>query len=697
MSTTDARNRVAMENDGSRVDGRAKVTGAAKYSYDVSLPNMIHARHIRSPFAEAKLVSSEIESAKKIKGVLDVVLEPQDRGKYAGQSVGYVCAESPQLIDDAMAALKMKWEHGTPKTSLRQEAGQLPPLAEDQQKQLDEIFGKSAHVVEATYETQVQHHVPLEVHCAVAQLADGKGKIWGSTQGVFAFRDGLEEDFGLPKANIEVIADYVGGGFGCKLSLGIEGKLAAQMAKKFNRPCKVVNTRKDQSRDTGMRPSSLQYYKVGVDEKGKILGGRFQSWAGTGIAGGGGGVKVPTYGMGTLLDARRGQKDVALSSCPARPQRAPGYPQGAFAIESLLDELALVANIDPIEFRKMNETSASRKAQYDVAAKEIGWDRRKPDGTWPGKVKRGFGVGAAEWENKFFFGSGAEIRIHRDGKVEIFSGAQDIGTGTRTLLVDLAAHTLGLDRKFITGNCGSTNYPIGPFSGGSVASRSIAPPIIQVTEQAKGELLALAAKELNVGPETLAIKGDAIVASADGAKKMGWQDACKLIVPDYLGATISKGDPKFRGEGDSDGVCMAEVEVDTETGIVRVIKMVTIQQCGVPVNRKTGESQVVGGTIQALGFALFEERVLNAVNGAPVNPNMEWYKLPGPVDMPEIIPILDVPKTATGVRSLGEPPIIGGPGAIANAVANAIGARVRSLPITPAKVLAALKEKGASA
>jgi len=154
---------------------------------------------------------------------------------------------------------------------------------------------------------------------------------------------------------------------------------------------------------------------------------------------------------------------------------------------------------------------------------------------------------------------------------------------------------------------------------------------------------------------------------------------------------------KYRGKGDSDGVALAEVAVDTETGVVRVLKVVIVQQCGIVVNRKTAESQIAGSAIQGVGFALFEERIMNAVNGAHVNPNMEWYKLPGPVDIPEIVPILDVPEDATGVRSLGEPTLVGVPAAIANAVANATGARVRSLPLTPAKVMAAMSEKGAKA
>lgn len=706
MATTDARNRVAMENDGSRVDAVAKVTGAARYTFDVHRPNMIQAAFVRAPFAAAKLVSADLDAARKVKGVLEVVLygERKPRGgdeeaasldavrpaDYAGEAVGHVCAENLHALGDAIAALKMVWEHGEAKTNFRKEAGPVPDLSAEDAAKLDAIFGAAAHVVEATYDTQVQHHVSLESHCAVAELDGEKAIVWGSTQGTGSFRDGLEADLGIEKKDIEVRCEYVGGGFGSKFGPGIEGKLAARMAKKFGRPCRVANNRKDESRDTGMRPGSIQYYKLACDAEGKVLGGRHFARSSVGTRRGGGGVRPPGYGLGEFVSKH---EEVNLNSCPPRPQRAPGWPQGAFALEGVLDELAAKAGVDPVEFRKKNDARPRRVPLYDLAAKEVGWERRKPDGAATGTLRRGFGIGAAEWHNEFFAPCGAEIRVYPDGKVEIRSGTQDIGTGNRTMLVDLAAHGLGLDRKFIAGLNGSTEYPPGPAAGGSVAARSIAPAVLHAAELAAADLLARAAAETGVAVGELAIRGDAVVLAADGTRKLGWTELCKTIGTDPL-SFLGKAEPKFRGEGDSDGVCAAEVEVDVETGIVRLIKLAVVQQCGMPVNRKIAESQIVGGAIQGIGYTMFEDRILDASNGAPVNPNMEWYKLPGPADMPEIVPILDSPDDYTGVRSLGEPPIIGVPGAIAGAVANAIGARVRSLPITPAKVLAALQEKG---
>jgi xanthine dehydrogenase YagR molybdenum-binding subunit len=354
--------------------------------------------------------------------------------------------------------------------------------------------------------------------------------------------------------------------------------------------------------------------------------------------------------------------------------------------------------LDPIEFRKRNDPKTPRHREYDMAAEIIGWNQRKPDGASPGVIKRGFGCGAAEWDMKMFAPAGAEVKIYRDGKVEARSGTQDMGTGNRTMLVDLVAHGMGLNRKFIEGFNGSSNYPPGPAAGGSVGAKSLAPAALHAAELARNEILALAAAELKTTAETLTIKGDVIANAADGAPRMSWTEACKLIVQEPVTVLGSSSEQRFRGEGDSDGVCLAEVEVDTETGVVRVLKLVVVQMCGLPVNRKVVESQIVGGAIQGLSYTLHENRIICEANGAHCNPNMEWYKISGPADMPEIIPVIDAPEGMnTGVRSLGEPPIIGVPGAIANAVANAIGARVRSLPITPEKVLAALAEKKGAA
>lgn len=719
LTTFHTRNKVALENEQSRVDAVAKVTGAAKFTYDINLPNMAIAQLIRAPYVDARVVGANLAAARGIKGVLDVALymKPEGRarssnmvptdnladvrvGQYAGQVVGHVCAENLHLAEDAVAALGLKWEHGKPKTNLRRLARKMKQPRKDADKaklpEIEKMFAGAAHVVEATYETQMQHHVSLETHGAVVDYQGTKAVIYGSTQGTYSFRDGLARDLDLDKKDLEMNCQYVGGGFGSKFGPGVEGKLAARMSKKFGRPVKVMNSRKDESRDTGLRPGSRQYYKLACDDSGLVLGGRFHSWSSVGARRGGGACRPVPYRFtgGDLYVAT--QDEIMLSHCPARPQRAPGYPQASFPLEGMLDELADKVGMDPIEFRKLNDPRPTRHAMYDRGMPEIGWERRKASGTWPGVAKRGFGVGAAQWHNNGHATSSAEIRIYPDGKVETRMGIQDIGNGNRTFLVDLTASSMGLDRRFVTGLLGSTIYPFGPASGGSVVARSVAPPIMAAAEKAKLKVIDLAAKELGEAADSLDLKGDAIVAKADGAKKMSWEDACRLIAEDHL-TLIGEWDDRFHGKGESDGVALAEVEVDTETGVVRLIKLVVIQQCGVPVNRKIVESQIMGGAIQGISYTLFENRIINVENGAMVNANMESYKIAGTADMPEIVPIIDVPDGTTGVRALGEPPIIGVPAAIGNAVANALGARVFSLPITPDKVLAALRAKGGTA
>jgi xanthine dehydrogenase YagR molybdenum-binding subunit len=344
-----------------------------------------------------------------------------------------------------------------------------------------------------------------------------------------------------------------------------------------------------------------------------------------------------------------------------------------FAVDSFMDELAEAAGADPLDYRKRLETSETRKRMYDVGAQRIGWPGRpKPDGTGKGRLRRGIGMGVGDWGT---FRGNAQIRIDvfRDGTLRVLSGTQDIGTGTRTVLIDTVADQLGIDRKLISSDCGISDYPQGPGSGGSVTVHTIVPAIRAAAEMARSELTALSR-----------------VAFSDTET---WVEACNNIPTESF--TVVEGrDERYWGEGGTECVQFAEVEVDTATGCVRVVKVVALQNCGQAINRLTTESQIIGGVVQGASYALYEEKLLDPTTGAMVNPNLEQYKLLGPVDCPEIIPIIWKEGENLGARSLGEPPTIPTAGAIANAVANAIGARVRSLPITPAKVLAALAERG---
>jgi len=480
--------------------------------------------------------------------------------------------------------------------------------------------------------------------------------------------DALARGLDLDREQVAVRCEHVGGGFGSKFGAGREGALAARLAARHGRPVRVFNDREGEQLDTGNRPGSLQWMKIGIDRAGKLLGG-FVHTAGTVGVGGGGGVRNPSrYDFGAVVHRH---VDVSGPHGAPRPFRAPGHPQAMFAVESMMDELAEAAGVDPLVMRLRNESSPVRKAMLRAGAKDFGWEGRPPTGSQHRRLRRGFGIGVCDWGN----GKGrCEIRLdaHPDGGLTVYSGTQDIGTGQRTLLADLAATALGAPLPRIEVRLGNSLYPYGPASGGSTTARLTAPALRDAAARLLAELPAL-----------------------DGAPandEASWCAACAALPPEGIRVTGSFSE-EYWGKGGSEGVQFAEVEVDAETGIVAVRRILAIQSCGQGVNRLAAENQILGAVIQGLSYALFEERATDPQFGYQLNADLEHYKIAGVLDLPEITPQLWPLPDGPGVRSLGEPPTIPTSGAIANAIANALGARVRALPMTPARVLAALEER----
>lgn len=676
------RNRVAIQNDRPRVDVRAKVTGSAKYTADRYLPRMIYAKFIRAPFGAGTVASIDVEAARKVPGVLEVEYTDKRAPRYVGDRMGYIVAESREAIADAIEALALKFNAAKARTSPQELFGGVPDAAD---AELDKAFATpDAVTVEATYTTQVQTHSALETHGGVVDHKGESAIVYGSTQGIFAYLEGITGPVELDASKVTVIAEYVGGGFGAKFGPDAEGALAGRLAKKYQRPVKVMLDRKEEHLDTGYRPGSIQYMKVAAAKDGKILGARIHKASTGGHQPGGGGVRNPyCYDFGHVNDS---DEDITLHVCMPRAFRAPGCPQGAFAVESMIDELAAACGMDPIEFRKKNETSDRRRRQYDIGAELIGWSERKADGAWAGRVKTGFGCGSGDW-GIWPTQCRADATIHRTGKVEVRCGVQDIGTGTMTLVAEIAADELGLDRDMIEPKVGSTAYPEGPGSGGSVTARAVAPAVRDACAKARTSLLEAVAYAWGTDSGSVKYESGGFVAK-DG-RKATWAEACAVLPQ---GGVTEQGRVRQErlGTGVSDTVQFARVDVDTETGIVMVRKVVAVQACGRPVSRLLVENQIIGGVIQGISFALFEDRRLDGRTGAMLNANLEWYKIAGARDIPEITPVIDATPEDTGVRPLGEPSTIPTAGAIANAVANATGARVRSLPITPQRVLEAL-------
>lgn len=692
--------------DHPRLEAPLKVSGQARYSYDVRFPNLIYARLLGSPHANARVKRLDLSAAKAHPGVL--YAEDLSRGgqiRYAGQAVAGLAATSEEALCDALDLVVVEYEVSAPVTTIEAALAEGAPAvqgsrgnASPPKRQGDLAKVAAAHatpgavVVEATYRTQVQTHSCLESHGSVAKWEGDELTVYASTQGTFATQGSLARALGVPASKVRVITEHMGGGFGSKFGADLWDVFCAQAAKATGRPCRLMLDRAEEHL-AGNRPDSIQACKFSATREGKLLGAEVRA-LGTGGVGGGAGVANPMiYRFQAEFSE---QRDVATHASRARAFRAPRHPQGSFALEGMLDELAEAIGMDPLALRLANDPHPVRQAQWQRGAELIGWSQRKPSGSGAGPLKRGFGLAGARWKHNGRPGSAVLVRVSREGQVEVRNGAQDIGSGARTLLATLVAEELGLAPSQVSVAIGDTRDPAGPASGGSTTSPSLAPPAREAGFRAKRALIEAAARGLKVSPDETA-GWDLVGGKLRGApKELSFAQVCALLPTPTVEASGRGEREDFRLPRYADEVAgcqFAEVEVDVELGTVRVVKVVAVQDCGTVVNALTARSQINGAVIQGVSYALFEERLLDPHSGRQINPDLLGYKILGALDLPEIVAVpLSVSNgiTATGVSSLGEPPAVPTAAAIGNAVANAIGARVRSLPITPDKVLAAL-------
>jgi xanthine dehydrogenase YagR molybdenum-binding subunit len=681
-----------------RVDAAAKVTGAAKYSSDVQPEGWLYGMVLRSKWPAAKITSIDLEKARKIPGIKAVVLrddKEQRTVRYYGEELAAVAGTSKQACLDALRAIEVKAET-LPFVVNEEEAkkdnsprvwDKTPNFSKprvNEHGEVDKAFSECAATVEGFYSTPIQIHHPLETHGNTVSWTDQGVTCWASTQGISSVRDGLAGNLNIPQNQVRVISEFMGGGFGAKFGPGIEGALAARLSKEAKAPVRIMLTRFDQSLAVGNRPSSFQKIKLGAKEDGTLHAFELEAYGTAGIGagasseGGGGGAAFPAPYIYHVPNTRVKHSDVAINAGSARAFRAPGHPVASFGMEAIMDELAVKMGIDPVEFRIRNDQSRQREIrakEFRLGAERFGWKEkyRKP-GSSPGPIKTGVGCASASWGGGGN-GTQAEAQIHPDGSVEIRCGTQDLGTGTKTLIAVIAADIFGLKPEQILVRIGDTNFPPSGGSGGSTTAASVSPAIYDTCTKALEQL------QQQTG-----------IADARGAN---WMDACKKLGMNPL--TVQGRWQQGLSSSGAAGVQFAEVEVDTDTGFVKVKKITCIQDGGLIVSKLTAESQVNGGIIMGMGYALYEERVMDELSGVVLNPNFETYKLPGLADVPEIdLVLLDMPER--GVIGIGEPVTIPTAAAIGNAVANALGVRIGSLPITPRKVLAALgKDKPVTA
>jgi xanthine dehydrogenase YagR molybdenum-binding subunit len=730
-----------------RIDGRLKVTGAAKYTADINLPGMLHARMITAPHPSAKIISIDTSAAEKHPGFkafhllerdLNAAQSKEDaaekypRIRYAGQPIGAVAASSPALAEDIVRLVKVEYEilpfvvdlekarqadaplvfsgearqqgtaggGGGPRNARQHGNVRGPNKGGGQNADIEKGFSEADAIVEAEYRTQVQTHSALETHGVVADWKPDALTVYASTQGTASVRDELAAVFDLQKSKIRVITEFMGGGFGAKFGAGNAGVLATYLSKKTGQPVRLMLDRRQEHLCVGNRPNSLQKIRIGSRKDGTLTAMHLVSFGTAGV-GGGAGAAGPTQNLYSCPNIQTEESDVFTHAGPAAAFRAPGHPQGAFSLEQAMDELAEKLGMDPLELREKNDESDARRVERKIGAEKIGWKDRKPAGADPNPVKRGMGVAQSLWYRFSSRDSHCEVRITRDGSVELLSGVQDIGGGIRTALAQVVAEELGLKPQDVTVKIGDTAYPQGPGSGGSVTTNSITPPARNAAYRVARTLLEQVAPEWGVKPEELELADGKVSVKSDPAKSLSFKSACKKLKTETISATGDRSEdyplehrgPRGKGAGGLGGVQFAKVAVDTRTGVIKVEHVVAVHDCGRPLNPLAVESQINGGVIQGISYALYEDRILDRNTGMMVNPNLDQYKIVGAKETPHIDALLIEQywgRSSTDAAGIGEPATVPTAAAVANAVYNAIGVRIRELPMTPAVVLKAL-------
>ncbi len=709
-----------------RQDGRFKTTGAAKYPSDTQLPNMLYGRFLSSSVAHARVTSVDTSKAASYPGVravhviqsdllsaqvLDKTKEVQSKYpmiRYAGQPIAAVAATTPQAAQEAIKLIAVEYEELPfvldADTARRPDAPKIFPAPAAQAESeggggggakvpqkgnvrgperrnngdVAKGFAASDVTVEGEYRTQVQTHSALETHGVVADWKPDMLTVHASTQSTSSVRDELAAIFKLPKSKVRVLTEYMGGGFGAKFGAGNVGVVAVHLSKKAGAPVKLFSDRKEEHWTGGNRPDAQQHIKIGATKDGRLQAIEFTSYGTAGV-GTGAGTAGPAGAMYKCPNLKTEEYDVFTNASPGTAFRAPGHPQGCFAVEQAMDELAEKLGMDPLAVRDLNDESPARREERRIGAEKFGWKEkvRKPNSD-AGPIKRGVGFAQAVWYRIVNMDSGVEVRINRDGSVEALSAVQDIGGGIKTVLAQVVAEELGIEPRSVQVTIGDTVSPPGPPSGGSMTTTSITPAARNAAYKARRELLSHVKPALKgTDPASLSFKQIA------GRLPIEMVSATARRSPEY-----GKRESMFLG-----GVQFVEVAVDTETGIVKVERVLAVHDCGRPMNMLQLESQVNGGILQGISYALYENRRLDRNTGIMVNPNLEQYKILGAKETPKIeVHFIEhyIARSSTDAGGIGEPATIPTAAAIANAFYNATGVRARELPITPARVLAAL-------
>lgn len=739
-----------------RLDSRDKVTGGAKFVTDLTRPRLLYGKILRSRYPHARLVKVDVSKALSVPGVravvtaedtpknrvghivADEVMLAFDKVLHVGQEVAGLAAESEEAAEEALGLIDVKYEElppvFDPEAALGVDApqiyqsGNLAYHFEYNRGDIEGGFRESDHIFESRYATQSNHQGYIEPRGCLA-LADPTGRvtIWAGVQSIFRTRSRVARFLNLDETKVRVIQPYTGGGFGGKTAPNEPG-IAGLLALKTGRPVKIVNTREEEFKAARPRVPGVIYQKLGVKKDGTLLARHVRVIADCG----------PFAGNGPHIAETMAQRPdnlyhfahlkgegfvVYTNNTPGGACRGFGNPQGHFALESELDEIARALDFNPVELRikngvEVNEVtlhgwkiaSCGLKDCLRVAAKKTDWLAKRANK----KAGRGIGLavgihvsGNRRGDN--YAGSSAFVKVDPSGSVTLITGESDTGQGAWTALAQVVVEELGIEMDSITVAPADTD--IAPFCLGAYASRVmvIGGQAVRVAaSDARQQLFAHAARVLEANPDDLeAAKGRIYVKGAPD-RGLSFVEACRKAVyrqgggpilgrGTYDPPTVMADESLYGNYCQSYPFCaqVAEVEVDQGTGQVKLLNVFAADDVGRVINPLLEESQVHGCISQALGFSLMEEIVRD--KGNVINPSLADYKLPAAADLPPMATVFvqtDDPTGPYGAKSGSEGPMSPLAPAIANAIFDAVGVRIRSLPITAEKVLNALKEKG---
>jgi len=697
-----------------RLDGPAKSSGRARYSSDQNPKDLLFAVYLTCPHAHARITSIDTSAAEKIEGVtaVHVVAPAGTEIQWQGAEIAAVAAVTEEIARDGASAIAVKYEvlpHLVNEADLSKAGDRARAAGEVLKGDPDAAFEKAAVVSEGRYGIPVVTHCCLEPHGQTIQWQGDSVWVWPSAQDITHYAGQLGQNLRVPAANFKVRMDYIGGGFGSKFSPDSWGEVGARLSKKSGgKPVRLFLDRATEQRIAGNRPSAFARIKLGGEKDGTITAWESHSWA-TGGFTGGGSPPLPYIlddSNHPIPNKRLAHSAVSTNAGAFRAWRAPNNQQASYLTCSAVEDFAAKAGLDPLEVFKLNLQYAPKarqelyRYQFDKAAELSEWKKLwKPRGQSAGPVKRGLGLGFAAWGGGGH-ASQCRVTLHADGGVQVDIGTQDLGTGTRTIITQVAAETLGLPMNAIKLNIGSNELPPDNGSGGSTTVGGVSASTRKATVNALAKLFEAVAPALGTTADQLVAADGQICVKGTPAKSLPWAAACRKIGP--AGTIVETGVNDGRNPGGLissgvGGVQVADVFVDTETGIVKINRYTAVQDCGLVVNPRLAESQVYGAIIMGISTALFERRFMDDQTGAMLNADMEFYKLAGIGDIGNIVVQLDIrpENDQRGVIGLGEPPAVPICAAVGNAVANAIGVRVPNMPMTPDHVLDALEGRNA--